>query len=332
MDRRSMFDLPAILDHLEKSSIDANYQAILKGFMERYAEALRHAPIDLEKQKTIVLEFVDAVETQCNAPHHFEPFHKHLPAHQTFGCAFIGPLIDMKQSKIFGKESLKKIEDYLARGENVVFFSNHQIEADPHILFTLLKDYPFSKEIIFVAGERVVLDPLAVPLSLGCNLLCIYSKKYIDYPPEKRAEKQEHNRSTMQIMREKLSEGGACIWVAPSGGRDRKSSDGRPQPATFDAQSIEMFHLIAKKSEKPVHFFPLSISAYHILPPPDGIQIALGEKRIAERGPAGIFVGDELDLEVDPSLPKQEQRNIKAAAVYQIVKDNYDELSRYIEG
>lgn len=327
-----MFDLPAVLDHLNKSSIDDKYQAILKGFMERYAQALEQAPIDLEEQKAIVLEFIDAVETQCNAPHIFEPFHRHLPAHQAFGCAFIEPLIDLTQSKIVGANSLKKIEEYLARGENVIFFSNHQIEADPHILFTLLKDYPFSKEIIFVAGERVVLDPLAVPLSLGCNLLCIYSKKYIDYPPEKRAEKQEHNRSTMQIMREKLSEGGVCIWVAPSGGRDRKSSEGRPEPAAFDAQSIEMFYLIAKKSEKPAHFFPLSISAYHILPPPDGIQIALGEKRSAERGPAGIFIGDELDLEIDPSLPKQKQRSAKAEAVYQIVKDNYDELSGQIEG
>lgn len=327
-----MFDLPAILAHLKKSTIDAKYQAILSGFLEQYTEALEHAPIDLEKQKKIVLDFIDAVETQCNDPHLFEPFHRHLPAHQAFGCSFIEPLIDLDQSKILGSKSLDQIEEYLARGENVVFFSNHQIEADPHILFTLLKDRSFAKEIIFVAGERVVLDPLAVPLSLGCNLLCIYSKKYIDHPPEKRAEKQEHNRSTMQIMREKLSEGGACIWVAPSGGRDRKSSDGRPEPAAFDAQSVEMFHLIAKKSERPVHFFPLSISAYHILPPPDGIQIALGEKRIAERGAAGLFVGDELSFDIDPSLPKQAQRSAKAAAVYQIVKDNYDELSGQIEG
>lgn len=327
-----MFDLSAILTHLKKSAIHPKYQVILKGFLEQYTEALAHAPINLERQQQVVLEFIDAVETQCNDPHLFDPYHTQIPAHQAFGCAFIEPLIDLKQSKILGKEALKKIETYLKRGENVVFFSNHQIEADPHILFTLLKDYPFSKEIIFVAGERVVLDPLAVPLSLGCNLLCIYSKKYIDHPPEKRAEKQEHNRRTMQIMRELLGEGGACIWVAPSGGRDRKSRDGRPEPAAFDAQSIEMFHLIAKKSERPVHFFPLSISAYHILPPPEGIQIALGEKRIAERGAAGLFIGDELDLEVDASLPKQQQREEKTTAVYQIVKDNYDELSRYIEG
>ncbi len=50
--------------------------------------------------------------------------------------------------------------------------------------------------MIFVAGERVITDPLAVPASMGRNLLCIYSKRYIDHPPELKSEKQLHNKRT----------------------------------------------------------------------------------------------------------------------------------------
>ena len=45
--------------------------------------------------------------------------------------------------------------------------------------------------MIFVAGERVITDPLAIPFSMGSNLLCIYSKRYIDHPPEKKIEKAD---------------------------------------------------------------------------------------------------------------------------------------------
>jgi glycerol-3-phosphate O-acyltransferase len=34
----------------------------------------------------------------------------------------------------------------------------------------------------------VITDPLAIPFSMGCDLICIYSKKYIDVIPEKREE------------------------------------------------------------------------------------------------------------------------------------------------
>ena len=329
-----MFDLEKLLAHLKKSAIEPKYQKILGHFISQYAEAIQGAPdIDSKKQQQVVLEFIDAVEKQCTSPYEFAPFHAQIRApydHLAFGCAFIEPLIDLERSKILGHDQLQKIESYLKKGESVVFFSNHQIEADPHIIFSLLKNHPFASEIIFVAGERVVLDPLAVPLSLGCNLLCIFSKKHINHPPEKKGEKQEHNRKTMQVMRERLDGGGACIWVAPSGGRDRREPSGKLAPAPFDAQSIEMFHLIAKKSKQPVHFFPLSISAYDILPPPEGVQVALGEKRHAERAATGLFIGEELELEAfaDSKLPKQKQRLLKAERVYQIVKRNYDELCR----
>jgi glycerol-3-phosphate O-acyltransferase len=94
--------------------------------------------------------------------------------------------------------------------------------------------------MVFVAGHRVTTDPLAVPFSRGRNLLSIYSKKYVDADPEKKQERLLHNQRTIKRMGQLLSEGGYCIYVAPSGGRDRKDQKtGKVEAAAFDPQSIE---------------------------------------------------------------------------------------------
>ena len=41
------------------------------------------------------------------------------------------------------------------------------------------------------------------------------------------AEKTRHNRNVMIQMQKLFNEGGKVIWVAPSGGRDRKDSSGK---------------------------------------------------------------------------------------------------------
>lgn len=46
------------------------------------------------------------------------------------------PLIVHEDSRFLGAEHLRTIEDLLAKGENVVFFSNHQTEADPPVRIT----------------------------------------------------------------------------------------------------------------------------------------------------------------------------------------------------
>eukprot|EP00953_Heterococcus_sp_UTEX-ZZ885_P042334 21517-Heterococcus_DN1.PRE.2 len=68
---------------------------------------------------------------------------------------------------------------------------------------------------------------MAIPFSMGRNLLCIHSKKYMETPPEGKHAKQTHNVRTLKKMSEMMaSEEGQFIWVAPSGGRDR------PDPET----------------------------------------------------------------------------------------------------
>jgi len=51
-------------------------------------------------------------------------------------------------------------------------------------------------------------------------------------------------------MSELLSEGGKTIYVAPSGGRDRRNNQGIVEVAPFDPQSIEMLLLDGSKSRK----------------------------------------------------------------------------------
>lgn len=196
----------------------------------------------------------------------------------------------------------------------------------------LLRDLGGSwvDEMIFVAGDRVTRDPLAIPLSLGCNLLCIYSKKYIDTPKELKEHKLLHNKKTLKKMEELLSSGGQAIYVAPSGGRDRKDASGHLQPAPFDPNSIELFYLITSKANRPTHFYPLALYTYDLLPPPSTTQIELGEERIPTYSPAYLAIGQEIDkatLQNTPKeLGKEERRARRSGIIYDAVLREYSKL------
>ena len=123
-----------------------------------------------------------------------------------------------------------------------------------------------------------------------------------------------------------LADGGHCIYVALSGGRDRKNNDGIVEVSPFDPNNLEMFQLMAKKAKTPTHFFPLSLATFKILPPPESTQIELGESRITSGGAVHIHFGEEIDfssMNIPESLNKFDLRNWKADYVYNIVKQNY---------
>ena len=196
----------------------------------------------------------------------------------------------------------------------------------------LLQDhYPMlAEEMIFVAGHRVVTDPFAIPFSMGRNLLCIFSKKHIDNPPEKKHSKQIHNKRTMQKMSELLSEGGHSIYVAPSGGRDRMEKNGEIKVAPFDPSSIEMFYLMARRSKKPAHFYPLALSTYDILPPPETTEKELGEVRVTKGGAIHISCLDELNMEKFPGSDHPEKhmrRKLRADYIYNLVCEEYKRIT-----
>jgi len=336
MEKNSKSNLSSFLTALDtcfrEKKVPEKFHSILSAFYKNYRQALESHALSLSSyHEELFLTFLHLIQEQFSSPYVFEPFHKSIRTpfdYYSFGVDFLRPLIDVSHSTVKGMGNLQEIVSILSKKENVLLLANHQTEADPIIISILLeKSYPeLAQEMIFVAGDRVVTDPLAIPFSMGRNLLCIYSKRYIDHPKELRAQKQLHNKRTMDLMRALLSEGGKCIYVAPSGGRDRRSEQGVVEVAPFDPQSIEMLYLMAQRAEKPSHFFPLSLATYNMLPPPETIQVELGEVRTAKRGAVHFCFGEEIDMENFPGSSvqdKHERRQRRAQWIFEQVQQGY---------
>lgn len=251
-----------------------------------------------------------------------------------------------------GTENLDAVCQHLADGDNVILFSNHQCEGDPAAFnvrggsgasqhqradrrrrshlpppqLILDEKYPgFASNLVFMAGDRVVMDPIAVPFSMGRNLLCIYSKRHIASVPELMDQKSKHNRRTLAEMGEKLAGGGQCLWLAPGGGRDRIDPDtGKVRPAAcclmrvlppppshppspsqvtvaqFDPAAIDMLGLVANKagkaSGKKTFFFPLGMYTFDSMPPPTAIGGTGMEPRKVNFGGMRLNFGKPVDL------------------------------------
>lgn len=338
MDKNSTPNQQAIEEKMEKllqsSFFPPKYRPILKGFYRGVKDALvaAHRPLgDYLRQFDF---FLHLVEKQLRSPFSFSPYHQKVRKpidYYRFSIEFIRPLVDFSRSTVRGLNVAATIEKQMKKGENAVLLANHQTEPDPQAIAILLeKTHPeIAQNIIYVAGERVVTDPLAIPFSMGCDLLCIYSKRYIDHPPELKAKKQLHNKSTMEQMSRLLAEGGKVIYVAPSGGRDRRGPSGKAEVAPFDPQSIEMFYLMAKKAKTPTHFYPLALSTYDLLPPPDTIQVELGETRTAKFTPIHLSFSPEFDMDQFPgsdAADKAARRQNRANAIWNIVNQQYQQL------
>ncbi|MEX0962132.1 MAG: 1-acyl-sn-glycerol-3-phosphate acyltransferase [Simkaniaceae bacterium] len=316
----------------ELDFLTLQYRENLKAFTSSFYEAAK----DKKAAKSILEDFVSYVKIQIEKPFEFPPHHFKITKpidYFAFGNNFIRTLVDLKHSSVKGIKYFDEIERKLKQKENVIFFANHQIEADPQAISILLENsHPIlSQELTFVAGERVLTDPLAVPFSLGRNLLCIYSKKYMDSPPEDKLRKQLHNKKTMELMSQALTEGGLSIYVAPSGGRDRPNIDGVVEVAPFDPQSIEMFYLMAKRAKRPTHFYPLALSTYAILPPPDTLQIELGERRQTKSHAIHICCGPKIDMEAlgnGDGSDRQSKRKKRALSIWNQVNQDYLSITR----
>ncbi len=87
---------------------------------------------------------------RCAATPHAPPAH-HPPAHHPPKWQVLG-----------FRERWDAIEAALAKGENVVLLANHQTEADPGVFAHMLAaSHPrLSTDVFYVAGDRVVSDPL----------------------------------------------------------------------------------------------------------------------------------------------------------------------------
>ena len=315
--------------------IPQKYLQIFRAFLDSYQKVIIEHKDNPENHMAIFDTFVDLVKEFFQKPFVFALYHEKIRTpfdYYKFGIDFLRPLVDLPRSTLSGTNHLDMMESFLEKKENVILFANHQIEADPQAISILLeKRYSkFAEELIFVAGMRVISDPLAIPFSMGRNLLCIHSKKYIDHPPEEKHQKQMHNKRTMERMVELLAEGGYAIYVAPSGGRDRANENGIVEVSPFDPQSIEMFYLMAQKGKTRTHFFPLSLSTYHLLPPPETTEVELGEIRLTRGGAIHLHFGKEVDMENFPRVEegegKKDKRRLRAEYLWNCVKREYEKF------
>lgn len=227
------------------------------------------------------------------------------------GCDFFRPAMDLENSVVSGKDNMKQALEQMNAGENVIFLANHQSEADPQVVSCLFEQVSdevgdLASRVTYVAGHKVTTDPLAVPFSMGRNLLCIHSKKHIDADPDTKPAKSRQNMAAMSSMLGGLKEGGMAIWVAPSGGRDRRDVEtGKIPIAPFDQKTVDMFRLMGNKSRVPTHFYPMSMVSYDLCPPPDFVEAGVGERRNVRFTPVGIHVCDEV-----PNVGGAEKRHL----------------------
>jgi len=332
----------------EKYDIPEQYLNVMEGFFTSYMTQVYKAGNDVDYYEKVLTSLFKQILTLSKEPHKFDPYHKSMREpfdYYNLGNDFASGVINAGDSPIVGMEQIEKIQEQVKAGDNVVLFANHQSEADPQIFSVLLDPVVpgFAESTIFVAGDRVTTDLMAQPFSMGRNLLCIFSKKHIENPPELKSEKSRHNRNVMKEMGNMFKGGGKIIWVAPSGGRDRKDSDGEYEVAKFDSKSIEMFRLMADKAGRTTHFYPLSMLTYNVCPPPEQVGGAVGEQRTVKFSPAGLHFGDEVDLEafaqgcvvdnfpadcVDGPEMREKLRDLLTEHIHGIVSDNYKGLAK----
>lgn len=334
MDKNLNFeDLERHLRSLNQNSkVPTKYWNIFSDFAKSYFRIASENKVDSAIAEKILTSFAEVVIESAKNPTRFEHFHRAVRGpidSYALGLDLFRPIVDLKHSQIVGLEQLTEIHQKWKQNENIFLFANHQSEADPQLLSLLLEPHfpKLGEEMIFVAGERVVTDPLAVPFSRGRNLLCIYSKKYFDIHKEKRIEMQEHNKKAIQILANLLDEGGKCIYIAPSGGRDRPNPAGIFTVAPFDPQSIQLCRLLGSKAKRPTHFYPLALRTHAILPPPDGVQVELGEKRVINSASIAAGFGNAISFSESKELDKEERKQQAALYAWNLVNDLYSLLS-----
>ena len=309
-------DVQRLENAIRNSKFDEETARTLREFFESYGKAL-----DGRGDCTALLErYIELVREEVIHQTLFDHFHaaERVPFDfYEFGRAIVAPLLDTAHSSVEGRQSLEAIIEATDRGENVILLANHQTEIDPQIISLLVAPISdrLASSMIFVAGHRVTTDPIAIPFSRGVNLLCIYSKKYIDVPPEKKSEKLVHNSKTIATLEDLLNEGGKCIYVAPSGGRDRMDASGTINIAPFDSQSVEMFSLLASRSAQPTYLHTFALSTMRLLPPPATTSMELGESRRVSFAPARLVFGPALDMEQLGTDLDRRQRRVERAEI-----------------
>lgn len=326
---------------VEKGRCPAKLMPLWQDFFNNYKKAIIGSNQEGANERLVAqvqATIADCVLNQFVAPYEFPSLHQRILEpydYFAFGQRYVASLTDFSRSVLGQPQRWAQINKLLEAGENVILLANHQTEADPGVFAHMLKDvYPkMSTDVIYVAGDRVVTDPLCKPFSMGRNLFCVHSKKHMDDIPELKAAKMETNRKTLVAMQRKLNEGGCLIWIAPSGGRDRPKENGKWAPDNFDPAAVDLMKSLALRAKRPSHLFPMAMFSHPMMPPPTTIDKAVGERRMTHFTPVGISVCEELNVAsilATCGEDKEQQQKAVAGAAFDAVVKEYQKLEEAI--
>ncbi|KAK8639955.1 hypothetical protein V6N13_138321 [Hibiscus sabdariffa] len=333
--------LSGIREEVEAGRLPPNVAAGMEELYQNYRNAVFQSghPAAVEIALSNMTVAFDHMLLDVEDPFVFEPYHKALREpfdYYMFGQNYIRPLIDFRNSYVGNLSLSYEIEEKLKQGHNVVIISNHQTEADPIIISLLLeKTNPqLAESMIYVAGDRVIIDPLCKPFSMGRNLLCVYSKKHMYDVPELAEMKRKANTRSLKELALLLRGGSKVVWIAASGGRDRPDPLTEEwYPAPFDSSSVDNMRRLIEHSGVPGHIYPLALLCYDIMPPPLQVEKEIGEKRIITFHGAGLSVAPEISFpEIAAACEKSESRDAYTQALYKSVNEQYNVLKSAIHG
>ncbi|CAL0314178.1 unnamed protein product [Lupinus luteus] len=334
--------LSGIEKEVKAGSLPPNVAAGMEELYKNYKNAVFQSG-DPKANETVLSNmtvFLDLIFLDVTDPFVFQPHHKAKRKpfdYYMFGQNYIRPLVDYRSSYVGNMPLFIEIEEKLKKGHNIIFMSNHQTEADPAIISLLLeKRLPYIAEnMTYVAGDRVVTDPVCKPFSIGRNLICVYSKKHMLDDPELIEMKRKANTQSLKEMAVLLRGGSQLIWIAPSGGRDRQDPHtGEMAPAPFEASSVDNMRKLVDHSGPPGHVYPLAISCHEIMPPPMKVEKEIGEKRIISFHGTGLSVAPEISFsEITAACGSPEKaKESYSKALYDSVNEQYDVLRSAIRG
>ncbi|GJM91582.1 hypothetical protein PR202_ga07968 [Eleusine coracana subsp. coracana] len=338
--RRGSEFILGVRKELENGKLPADVASNLEELYYNYKNAVLQNgdPNAYEIMISNMMTMFDRVLLDCQNPFTFPPYHKAIREpfdYYMFGQNYIRPLVDFRNSFVGNISVFRDMEEKLRQGHNIVLMSNHQTEADPAIIALLLeKTNPWiSENIVYIAGDRVVTDPLCKPFSMGSrNLICVYSKKHMNDYPELIEMKRRSNTRSLKEMALLLRGGSQIIWIAPSGGRDRPDPlAGEWCPAPFDTSSVDNMRRLLEHSGTPGHIYPLSLLCYEIMPPPQQVEKEIGERRMISFHGVGLSAAEEMKYEEIANTKNiDEGRELFAKTLYDSVVNQYNVLKTAI--
>ncbi|XVE65346.1 hypothetical protein DITRI_Ditri07aG0173400 [Diplodiscus trichospermus] len=334
--------LSGIRKEVEAGKLPPNVAAGMEELYQNYRNAVFQSgdPAAVEIILSNMAVAFDRMLLDVEDPFVFQPYHKALREpfdYYMFGQNYIRPLIDFRNSYVGNLSLFYEIEEKLEQGYNIVLISNHQTEADPGIIASLLeKTNPhIAENMIYVAGDRVITDHICKPFSMGRNLICVYSKKHMFDVPELVEMKRKANTRSVKEMALLLRGGSKLVWIAPSGGRDRPDPLTEEwYPAPFDSSSVDNMRRLIEHSGAPGHVYPLALLSYDIMPPPPQVEKEIGERRVISFHGAGLSVAPKISLQeiAVASAESEEAKDVYTQALYKSVTEQYNVLKSAILG